>query len=55
MPKKCKKPKSDCLRIDPEARLCPKFDSTGTALFPAPDREKMGVCVMDDCAEEHIM
>ena len=43
------------VRLDPESRLCPKFDSTGIALFPVADREEMGVRVLDDCAEEHIM
>lgn len=43
------------LRIDPEKRLCPKFDSTSIALFPVASREEMGVRVVDDCAEEHIM
>lgn len=43
------------VRIDPESRLCPKFDSTSIAKFSAPAREDMGMRVLDDCAEEHIM
>ena len=43
------------LRINPEDRLCAKFDSTSIALFPVADREEMGMRVLDDCAEEHIM
>ena len=43
------------LRITPEDRLCAKFDSTSIALFPVADREEMGMRVLDDCAEEHIM
>lgn len=43
------------LRLDPEKRLCPKFDSTSIAMFPVASREEMGVRVVDDCAEEHIM
>ena len=43
------------LRLDPEARICPKFDHTSIALFPVADREEMGVRVVDNCAEEHIM
>lgn len=43
------------LRINPEDRICPKFDSTSIALFPVATREEMGVRVVDDCAEEHIM
>lgn len=54
MPKK-KKTDDLELRVDPEKRLCPKFDSTSIALFPVAGREEMGVRVVDDCAEEHIM
>lgn len=43
------------LRLNPEARICPEFDQTGIKLFSAPDREEMGVRVLDNCAEEHIM
>lgn len=43
------------LRLDPEERICPKFDHTSVALFPVADRDKMGVRVVDNCAEEHIM
>lgn len=46
---------TDDLRINPEARLCPKFDEVSIALFPVADREEMGVRVVDNCAEEHIM
>lgn len=42
-------------RLDPESRICPKFDSASIALFPVAKREEMGVRVVDDCAEEHIM
>ena len=41
-------------RLDPQSRLCPEFDSTGIKLFPAPDREEMGVRVLDNFPEEHI-
>ena len=43
------------LRIDPEKRICPKFDCTSIAMFPVADRDEMGMRVLDDCAEEHIM
>ena len=43
------------IRIDPEQRICPKFDSASIALFPVAGRDEMGVRVVDDCAEEHIM
>lgn len=46
---------SEDLRLDPQARLCPKFDETSIALFPVADPEEMGIRVVDDCAEEHIM
>lgn len=45
----------DDLRLNPEERICPAFDSCSIKKFPAPDREEMGVCVVDNCAEEHIM
>ncbi len=43
------------LRVDPEARLTPKFDSVSVAEHPVAERGKMGLRVVDDCAEEHIM
>ena len=43
------------LRLDPEKRLCPQFDSTGIALFPVAKRGEMGVRVLDNCCEDHIM
>lgn len=42
------------VRLDPQQRLCPEFDSTGIKLFSAPDRDEMGVAVMDNFPEEHI-
>ena len=41
--------------MEPNQRLCPKFDETSIARFPVARREEMGVRVVDDCAEEHIM
>lgn len=43
------------LRIEPERRLCPKFDAKSIARFPVAARDEMGVRVVDNCAEEHIM
>lgn len=42
-------------RLEPEKRLCPKFDETSIALFPVAEPGEMGVRVVDNCAEEHIM
>ncbi len=50
-----KKPQTEDLRLNPQARLCPAFDDVSIKLFAAPDREEMGVRVLDNCAEEHIM
>lgn len=47
--------KNDCLRLNPETRLCPQFDSTGIAMFRRASLDEMGFSVDDDCAEEHIM
>jgi len=43
------------LRVDPENRLCEKFDATSIAKFDVAKPGKMGMRVLDDCAEEHIM
>ena len=45
----------DDLRLSPEKRLCNKFDADSIAIFPVADRVEMGVRVVDNCAEEHIM
>jgi len=52
-----KEPETKCddLRLTPEKRLCAKFDSASIAKFPVARREEMGVRVLDNCAEEHIM
>lgn len=42
------------LRLDPELRLCPQFDSESIALFPVATREEMGFRVLDNFCEEHI-
>ena len=43
------------LRLEPERRLCPAFDPVSIALFPVATREEMGVRVLDNFCEEHIM
>ena len=48
------KKKQDCIRLDPEQRICSEFDSCSIKKFPAPDRKEMGVAVVDNVPEEHI-
>ena len=43
------------LRLEPEKRLCPKFDAKSIARYPVAARDEMGMRVVDNCAEEHIM
>lgn len=50
-----KRKETEDLRLNPHQRICPKFDEESIALFPVADEEKMGVRVLDNCAEEHIM
>ena len=44
----------DDLRLNPELRLCAKFDALSIADFPVASHEIMGIRVVDNCAEEHI-
>ena len=55
MTKKQELEKKLYLGLDPEARMCPMFDSVSIKKFAAPDRDEMGVRVLDNCAEEHQM
>ena len=50
-----RKRQTEDLRLNPKARICPKFDATSIALFPVAGPGEMGMRVMDNCAEEHIM
>ena len=43
------------LRLSPELRLCPKFDADSIARFRVAAPGQMGMRVLDNCAEEHIM
>ena len=45
----------DCLRLDPENRLCSQWDSVTIRKFPLATREEMGFRVLDDFCQEHIM
>lgn len=49
-----KKKKPEFVRLNPEERICPEYDSCSIKLFAAPDREEMGVYVVDNFPEEHI-
>ena len=49
------KPAPADMRLAPDKRVVSKFDAESIAEFPVAPREKMGVRVVDDCAEEHIM
>lgn len=50
-----KKKETEDLRLSPQERICPKFDEVSVAMFPVADVGEMGVRVVDNCAEEHIM
>lgn len=50
-----KRIETEDLRLNPEARLCPLCDAVSIRKIPAPTWEDMGVRVLDNCAEEHIM
>ena len=57
MSKRKKKTKEldENLRHNPEKRLCAKFDELSNAKFPVAKPGEMGMRVLDNCAEEHIM
>ncbi|MFI3254652.1 MAG: hypothetical protein R3Y63_09995 [Eubacteriales bacterium] len=40
--------------LNPETRLCPKFDEKGIAQYQLASAEKMGFRVLDNCAQEHM-
>lgn len=43
------------LRLNPQLRLCSKFDPDSIAEFRVAEPREMGFRVLDNCAEEHIM
>ena len=49
------KKKTEDLQLDPTARLCPKFDPESIILFPVADPGEIGMRILDNCAEEHII
>lgn len=49
------KKETDQMRLDPEQRICSDFDSTSVAKYPIAKPQKMGMRVLDNCAEEHMM
>ena len=55
LPKKDQTKKQENLRLDPEKRLCPRFDAVSVAKYPVAAPGEMGVRVVDNCAEEHQM
>lgn len=53
--KKKNRPNSmDDLRLNPDMRLCAKFDELSIAKFPVGHPDDMGMRVRDNCAEENI-
>ena len=45
---------TESLRLNPEKRLCPMYDSETIAKYSVADRGEMGFRVVDDFVEEHI-
>lgn len=41
--------------LDPSKQLCPIYDATSILEFPVAPYGEMGVRVVDNCCEEHIM
>ena len=50
-----KKTKANDLRLNPEKRMCSEYDAYSIAKYPVAKPDVMGVRVVDNCAEEHIM
>ena len=50
-----RKDKTPALRLEPEKRLCPAFDPTSIAKFPVAEPGEMGMRVLDNFCEEHIL
>ena len=43
------------IRLDPQSRLCPRYDHDSIALYPIARPGEMGFRVVDNFAEEHMM
>ena len=43
------------LRLEPQKRLCSRFDEESIALYPIAQPGEMGFRVVDNFVEEHIM
>ncbi len=41
--------------LDPSKQLCPIYDATSILEFPVASPEEMGLRVVDNCCEAHIM
>lgn len=53
--KKKSQPRSEVdLRLNPERRLCAKYDALSVNKFPIASQDEMGMIVKDNCAEENI-
>jgi hypothetical protein len=48
-------PRGESPRIDREREICPAYDSTGISKQLEPSRSQMGVRILDDFCEEHMM
>ena len=55
MQKKDSKLIRDNLRLNPDTRLCSRFDEYSIAKYPLPKPDEMGFRVVDNFTEEHIM
>lgn len=42
-------------RLEPQHRLCPRFDEESIAMYPIARPGEMGFRVVDNFAEEHMM
>ena len=54
MKSNCKPVRTEDLRLDPEQRLCPMYDSVSIKKFRTAAPFGSAPQVLDNCAEEHI-